>query len=135
MLSLAIAATRNPRRVAVLTIYAHVVMVAGIVSIAVGDDLVIQDPLVQTNPTRIVIVLGGPILFLAGRAAFEYAVFQRLPRPRVIGALTLIAITPAMRLVPALATAAAAALVLAGVAIADAVRTPTITLGAPSPPA
>jgi low temperature requirement protein LtrA len=135
MLSLAIAAARNPRRVAVLTIYAHVTMVAGIVSIAVGDDLVIQDPLVQTNPTRIVIVLGGPILFLAGRAAFEYAVFQRLPRPRVIGALTLIAITPAMRLVPALATAAAAALVLAGVAIADAVRTPTITLGAPSPPA
>jgi low temperature requirement protein LtrA len=41
MVALAIAATHNPRRVAVLTIYAHVSMVAGIVSIAVGNELVI----------------------------------------------------------------------------------------------
>ena len=134
MLAPAIAATHNPRRVAVLTIYAHVIMVAGIVSIAVGDELVIQDPLEHTRPAWIAVILGGPALFLAGRATFEYAVFGRVSRRRVIGALTLVAISPAMRPVPALAAATAAALILAGVAIADAVRTPRLPSEPPSPP-
>jgi low temperature requirement protein LtrA len=133
MLALAIAVTHHPRRVAVLAIYAHVTMVAGIVSIAVGDELVIQDPLAHTHPTWIAVILGGPALFLAGRATFEYAVFERLSLPRVIGLLTLVAITPAMMLVPALATTTAATLILAGVAIADAVRTSRLPSEPPSP--
>jgi low temperature requirement protein LtrA len=134
MLAVAIAGTHHPRRVAVLTIYAHVIMVAGIVSIAVGDELVIRDPLEHTHLTWNAVILGGPALFLAGRATFEYAVFERVSRSRVIGALTLVAITPAMRPVPALAAATAAALALAGVAIADAVRSPRHPSEPPSPP-
>jgi low temperature requirement protein LtrA len=134
MLAPAIATTNRPRRVATLTIYAHVIMVAGIVSIAVGDELVIQDPLDHTSPTWIAVILGGPALFLAGRATFDYAVFGRVSRRRVVGALTLVAISPAMGLVPALAAATAAALILAGVAMADAVRTPRLPSERPSPP-
>ncbi len=133
MLATAIAATHHPRRVAVLTIYAHVIMVAGIVCVAVGDELVIHDPLEHAHPTWIAVILGGPALFLAGRATFEHAVFERVSRPRVIGALTLVAISPAMRLVPALATATAAALILAGIAIAGAIRTSRHP-SEPSPP-
>ncbi|MER7458010.1 low temperature requirement protein A [Micromonospora sp. NPDC126480] len=68
-------------------------MVAGIVTIAVGDELVIPHPLGHTDPAWIAVILGGPALFLAGRATFEYAVFGRTSPPRVIGALALIALT------------------------------------------
>ena len=134
MLAPAIAATPRPRRVAVLTIYAHVIMIAGIVSIAVGAELVIQHPLEHTPPAWTAVIIGGPALFLAGRATFEYAVFGRLSRHRLVGALTLAAISPAMRPAPALAAATAAALILAGVAVADAVRTPQLPSEPPSPP-
>ena len=88
-------------------------MIAGIVTIAVGDELVITHPLGHPNPAWLPVILGGPALFLAGRAIFEYAVFGRVSRPRVIGALALVAITPAMALVPPLAVATTAAFILA----------------------
>ncbi len=134
LLAQAITASHNPRRLAVLAIYAHVVMVAGLITIAVGDELVIQRPLGQTQPAWIAVILVGPALFLAGRAAFEYAVFGRVSSPRVIGALVLVAITPAMRQVPPLAVATIAAITLAGVAVADAARTRRLPSEAPSPP-
>jgi low temperature requirement protein LtrA len=117
-------------------------MVAGVVTIAVGDELVIQRPLGHANPARIAVLLGGPALFLAGRALFEYAVFGRLSRPRLIGALALAAITPAMILVPPLAVATAAAvilavvvtLILAGIAVSDIARTRRRPSEQPSPP-
>ncbi|SCL51130.1 low temperature requirement protein A [Micromonospora chersina] len=135
LLADAMETVRNPRRVAVLTIYSHVIMVAGIVAIAVGDELVITHPLGHTDPAWIPVILGGPALFLAGRATFEYAVFGRMSKPRVIGALTLVVVTPAMRSVPPLAAATTAALILAGVAVADAVRTRRFPAERPSPPA
>ncbi|MEU4712405.1 low temperature requirement protein A, partial [Micromonospora purpureochromogenes] len=41
LLADAMTATPNPRRVAILTIYSHVIMIAGIVAIAVADELII----------------------------------------------------------------------------------------------
>jgi low temperature requirement protein LtrA len=134
LLAQAITASHTLRRLAVLTIYAHVVMVAGVITIAVGDELVIQHPLGHTHPAWIAVILGGPALFLAGRATFEYVVFGRVSRPRVIGALVLVVITPAMRQVPPLAVATIAAITLAGVAVADAARTRRLPSEAPSPP-
>ncbi|MEH0841205.1 low temperature requirement protein A [Micromonospora sp. CPCC 205711] len=99
-----------------------------------ASELVIQHPLGHTDSVWILVILGGPALFLAGRATFEYAVFGRVSLPRVIGALTLVALTPAMRPVPPLAVATAAALILAGVAVADAARTRRLPSEPPSPP-
>ena len=142
LLADAIAGSTNVRRVAILTVYSHVAMIAGIITIAVGDELVIQHPSGRTSLARVAVILGGPALFLAGRGVFEYAVFGRLSRPRVIGALALLAITPAMALVPPLAVATTAAIilacvvafVLAGVAVSDAVRTRRLPSEPPSPP-
>jgi low temperature requirement protein LtrA len=134
LLSEAIAATNDLWRVAVPTIYAHALMAAGVVTIAVGDELVITHPHQQTKPAWIAVILGGPALFLVGRAAFEYAVFGRVSLSRVIGALALVAVTPAMRLLPPLAVATVAALILAGVAIGDAARTRRLPSEQPSPP-
>lgn len=118
----AVAAARHPLRVAVSAIYAHPVMVAGIVAISVGAQLVIEHPFGHTQPAWVAVILGGPVLFLAGRAIFEYAVFGRVSRDCVAGVLVLAAISPATIFLPPVLVAAAAALVLAGIAVADAAR-------------
>jgi low temperature requirement protein LtrA len=66
-------------------VYTHLVMVAGVITIAVGYKHVIAHPLDHTHLAWIAVILGGPALFLAGRALFEYAVFSRVSRDRPIG--------------------------------------------------
>jgi low temperature requirement protein LtrA len=122
MLSGAVAAAANQLRVFASVLYAHPVMVAGIVAISVGDELVIRHPSGHTQPAWITVVLGGPALFLAGRAILEYTVFGQVSRDRVVGILVLAAISPAAILAPPLIVALAATLVLAGIAVADAVH-------------
>jgi low temperature requirement protein LtrA len=134
VLGAAVAEAPDPLRVVVSVLYAHAVMVAGVVAISVGDELVIRHPSGHTPPTWIAVMLGGPALFLAGRAILEYAVFERVSRDRVIGVLVLAAIWPAMILVPPFIVATTAAVVLAGVAAADAARARRRPDEPPSPP-
>jgi low temperature requirement protein LtrA len=123
LFSAAIIGAPDPGRVAQAGSLGHLIMVAGIVAIAVGDQLVIEHAFGPYDPAWVSVILGGPALFLAGRATFEYAVFARVSASRVIGLLVLAAISPVMVLVPPLPVAVAAALVLAGVAVSDAART------------
>ncbi|MGC5017144.1 low temperature requirement protein A [Micromonospora sp. DT47] len=118
----AVAAAPDPARLALSTSSAHLVMVAGIVVTAVGDELVIEHPLGHRQPAWIAVILDGSALFLAGRAGFEYAVFARVSRDRLIGVLVLAALTPAMLLVPPLLAAIAATAVLIGIAVSEAAR-------------
>ncbi|MFE9694746.1 low temperature requirement protein A [Micromonospora sp. NPDC005806] len=130
----AVAAARDPLRVAVSAIYAHLVMVAGIVAISVGVEVVIAHPFGHTPPAWVAVILGGPALFLTGRAIFEYAVFGRVSRDRMAGVLVLAAVSPAMIFLPPVLVAAAAALVLAGIAVSDAARARGRPPEPPSPP-
>ncbi|SCL14936.1 Low temperature requirement protein LtrA [Micromonospora rhizosphaerae] len=134
LLAEAIAAASDPVRVGTLAIHAHLVMVAGIIAIAVGDELVIEHPFGHTDPALIAVILGGPALFLAGRALFEYGVFSRVSRNRLIGFGVLAACSPPMILLPPLVVATAAALVLAGIAVSDAARARKRPPEPPSPP-
>jgi low temperature requirement protein LtrA len=134
VLGAAIAAAPDPLRSAVVASYAHLVMVAGIVAISVSDEVIIRHPFGHTQPAWIAVILGGPALFLAGRAILEYAVFGRVSRDRVIGVLVLAAISPAMILVPPVLVALAATVVLAGVAVADTARARRRPTEPPSPP-
>jgi low temperature requirement protein LtrA len=134
VLGAAVAAASNQSRVMVAQIYAHLVMVAGVVAITVGSELVITHGSGDNEPAWILVTLGGPALFLAGRAILEYAVFNRVSRDRVIGVLVLAAISPAMILLPPLIVAIAAAVVLAGVAVADSTASWRRPVEPPSPP-
>ncbi|SCG65264.1 low temperature requirement protein A [Micromonospora inositola] len=134
LLAEAIAAASDPVRVATLAVVAHLVMVAGILAVAVGDELVIEHPFGHTDPALIAVILGGPALFLAGRALFEYGVFSRVSRNRLIGVGVLAAISPTTIFLPPLVAAAAAALVLAGIAVSDAARARGRPPEPPSPP-
>jgi low temperature requirement protein LtrA len=130
----AIAAAPDPLRVGQATTYSHIVMVAGIVVTAVGQELVITHPLTHTRSAWTAVILGGPALFLAGRALFEYAVFARVSRDRPIGLLVLAAITPLMLHLPPLPAAIAATAVLTAIAITDANRARRQPPEPPSPP-
>jgi low temperature requirement protein LtrA len=129
----AVAAAPDPIRITASALYAHPVMVAGLVAISVGDELVITHPARHLPPAWIAVIFGGPVLFLTGRAMLEYVVFSRVSWDRVIGILVLAAISPAMIFASPLLAALAAAAVLAGVAIADAVR-PRRHFGEPPSP-
>jgi low temperature requirement protein LtrA len=134
VLGAALAAAPDELRVAVLAGYAHVVMVAGIVAISVGDELMIRHPFGHTQPAWIAVILGGPALFLVGRAGFEYALFDRVSRDCVIGVLVLAAVSAAMIPVPPVLVAVVATIVLAGIVVADAARTRGRPAASPSPP-
>jgi low temperature requirement protein LtrA len=97
-------------------------MVIGIVAAAAGFELAIVHPSGHTDPAWAAVILGGPALFLAGRAALEYAVFRRVSKSRIVGAVVLAAAAPVTTRTPPLAVAVAAAVVLIGIALSDAVR-------------
>jgi low temperature requirement protein LtrA len=134
LLGTAFGAARDPLRVGLPMNFSHLVMVAGVVVTAVGQELVIAHPLAHTRLAWTAVVLGGPALFLTGRAIFEYATFARVSRDRPIGLLLLAAATPVMLHLPPLLAATAATAVLAAIAIADASRARGHPSEPPSPP-
>jgi low temperature requirement protein LtrA len=123
VLHAAIASARLPGRLALTLSLAHLLMVAGIVATSAGFELVIAHPFGRTDGASAAVILGGPALFLFGRAVFEYAVFSRVSASRPIAAVVLVAATPAVLRMPPLTVASAALLVLIAVTAIDAART------------
>jgi low temperature requirement protein LtrA len=97
-------------------------MLAGIVATAVGAERVIAHPHGHTQPGWIVVILGGPALFLVGRIGFGYVVFHQVSVPQAIGLSLLAVLAPVMFLVPPLVVALAATAVLTGITVADTAR-------------
>lgn len=100
----------------------HLVMVIGVVATAIGYELVIEHPIGHNELPWLAVILGGPAVFLAGRARFEYEVFGRVSPSRLVGIAALLLPVPLLvRLAPLVASGFAAA-VLTAVAVADARR-------------
>jgi low temperature requirement protein LtrA len=121
ILSEAITHSPHPGRIGQSTADTHFVMISGVLITSIGYRLAIMDPF-SRSAVGWIIVLVGPALFIAGRARFEYEVFGRVSRSRVIALLVLGAIFPLGIPAPQLASVAAVATVLFGVAVADARR-------------
>jgi low temperature requirement protein LtrA len=121
LLPVAIKATRAPTRFLNTSPYTHLLMVAGVVATAAGFELVLHTHTLpaRTPPEWAAIMLGGPALFLVGRALFEREVFNRVSWSRPGGVVALLAVAPAILFLPALSASLAALLVLAGVALVD----------------
>jgi low temperature requirement protein LtrA len=134
ILSEAIVRSRSPGRTGFSTGYSHFGMVTGVVVTAVGYHFVIEHPFSHSQAAWIIVILGGPALYMIGRARFEYEVFGRVSRSRVVTLLVLAALFPAMIPAPMLVVGFAAAAVLAGAAIADARRARGAPPEPPAPP-
>jgi low temperature requirement protein LtrA len=82
--------------------YAHAVMVAGVIVVAVAIHLAIYRPDHGADPFSVVVLLGGPALYLAGLGMFKRAAQLASGRPLlagigVLGLLALVAVAGADR--------------------------------------
>ncbi|WP_309227425.1 low temperature requirement protein A [Micromonospora thermarum] len=118
----AVGKARHPATIGRSAADTHLLMTVGLTGTAIGYELTIEHPLVHPEPAWVVMVLGGPVLFLAGRARLEWEVFSRVSPSRWIAALVLLAVLPILEHQPMLIAAAVAAVVLGAVAVADARR-------------
>ncbi|MBQ0901150.1 low temperature requirement protein A [Micromonospora sp. U21] len=134
LLPVAIQSSREPSRFLFTAPYTHLLMVAGVVTTAAGFHLVLHEQPGRTPPAWLAVILGGPALFLAGRASFEYEVFSRVSLSRPGGLLALLTIAPAVLYLPPVFASLGAMLVLAGVAYADFRRSRGKPPEAPAPP-
>ncbi|TDC38366.1 low temperature requirement protein A [Micromonospora sp. 15K316] len=122
LLQATIESSRDPGGFVRSAPYTHLLMVAGVVVASAGFEVVIAHPADRATPWLAGIMLGGPALFMAGRARFEYEVFSRVSPSRLVALLVLIVAGPALMLAPALVAGLTATLVLLGVAVADGIR-------------
>lgn len=114
---------------------AHVLMVLGIIATAAGAEVVLIHPSGRAALPWLMILLGGPAVFLFGRSRLERVVFNRLAVRRLVGIAALVLLAPPLFFGPPLLAAIAAAVVLLGVAVADARRAAGQPPEAPSPSA
>jgi low temperature requirement protein LtrA len=109
------AATSNdPMRTGRLAVYTVLAMVAGLVAVAVGDELVIAHPTGHTTPATILMIYGGPALYVAAQSWYMHTVLGRLPRSRPIGFAALVVTgTLSLTTAPIIAACGAAAILIA----------------------
>jgi low temperature requirement protein LtrA len=123
MLTDAIAKSANPSLLGQSAAVTHLIMVAGIGGAAVTSRLVVDRPFGDTPPSWVVVILGGPALFLLGRGLLDYTVFGRVSRSRLGGLALLGGVAPATHLLPPLIVTLLAVVVLAMVAVANVLST------------
>ncbi|MFI7069851.1 low temperature requirement protein A [Micromonospora sediminicola] len=100
--------------------FAHTVMIFGIVVVAVGYGLVLDHPFARPYPVWLAVVLGGPMIYLLGRARLERLVFDRVSPRRLLGMAGLALLAVPGHAAGLLVASIGAALVLLLVAVLDA---------------
>jgi low temperature requirement protein LtrA len=110
----AIAASDDPGRVARRAYtYVPILLIAGIVVSAVGDEMVLAHPAGHLEVANILVLIGGPALFLLGAGLFKLAIFGKWSVPRFVGLAAVLALYPlAANLTPLLLSAATTAIVV-----------------------
>jgi len=92
--------------------YTHALLVAGIIAVAAGDALVLDNPAAQVTLPVAFMVLGGPVTYLLGNGIFRRLLHPRFPRSHGYGILLFAALAFAAPYLNLLALAWAASLAL-----------------------
>lgn len=97
--------------------YCPIIVVAGIVVTAVGDEMALAHPKGATTVATAAVLLGGPLLFLLGTSLSILAIWGKIAWPRVAGMGLLVVAALASPLLPPLALTlmSTAVLVLAAI--------------------
>jgi low temperature requirement protein LtrA len=123
-----IAMSADPGRQArIAYTYLHIPLVAGIIVVAVADELVLAHPSGHIDDRTIAAILGGPALYLVGNLLFKRTVYGLFPLSHIVGLILLAALFPAAHAVSPLQLSAATTLTLVVVAIWE-----TRSLGRPA---
>jgi low temperature requirement protein LtrA len=97
--------------------YLHVPIVAGIIAVAVGDDLLIDEPGHALHGVGLAVVLGGPVLYLVGENLFRLRVTGAGNGKRLAVAGLLVALAPVGAHVSALLLSTLVAALLTALAL------------------
>jgi low temperature requirement protein LtrA len=115
-----ITASADPGRVARLSYtYIHLLLVAGIIVAAVGDELVLAHPSGHTDGKTIIAIVGSVALYLLGHVMFAWSITGRLSLPSIGGIAAILALVPAASHQSPLFLTSAATAVLLAVAIVE----------------
>jgi len=74
--------------------YLHLPIIAGIVIVAVSDELVLAHPYGPTDTKTAATLIGGPILFIFGNLLFKRATAGRWPLSHMVGIGLLVLLIP-----------------------------------------
>jgi len=86
---------KDPGRVARLAYtYLHLPIVAGIVVVAVGDELVLAHPDGHSDMKTVLSLVGGPLLFLFGAIMFKHTIHGWWQLSHMVGIAALIVLAP-----------------------------------------
>lgn len=99
--------------------YLHVLIVAGILLAAVGDELVIAHPTEELPDAELVAVVCGPALYLLAHVALRLRMTGTIPARRLAGAIACLAVAAIGTFASALVVAALLLAVLVAVIAAD----------------
>jgi low temperature requirement protein LtrA len=110
----------DPGRLGVLayTFY-HMYIVAGIIVAAAGDELSIEHPGERIDHAALMVMLGGPALFLLGNLLYKATMFGQISRAQTVAIVVLLLLIPLLEDRTRLQVAVAATIVLLLVALSD----------------
>jgi len=93
--------------------YLHIPIVAGIIVVAVGDELVIAHPGATPSGVELTVILGGPALYLVGHTLFRLRMIHNVSRKRVVATIAILALAALGGTLTSLALAACVLVILA----------------------
>ena len=99
--------------------YLHVLMIAGIIAWAVGDELVIAHPTDELPAAEVVVLVSGPAIYLLGHVLFRLRMAGTLSWKRLGGALACLAVGGLGPVAPGLVLSALLVAVLVCVIVAE----------------
>ena len=97
--------------------YLHAPIVAGIIAVAVGDDLLIANPGTALHGVGLAMVLGGPALYLVAESLFRLRLTGAANAQRLAVAVSLLLLAPIGAQISALALSATVATLLSALAL------------------
>jgi low temperature requirement protein LtrA len=95
--------TTDPILAARRTVNGLLVSVAGLIAVAVGNELAIAHPHDQTSVALSLVLFGGPLLYLLSQTVYLWAVIGTRSRPRMAGIAALAVAGGLSQLLPAYA--------------------------------
>jgi len=102
---------------AAATPISHILIVAGIIVAAVGDELVLHHPGGHTELKTAIVLIGGPAIYLLGNGWFKWLSAPYFPLSHLVGLAMLALLIPAVSIASPLILSSATTAVLIVVAV------------------
>ncbi|NWD77932.1 low temperature requirement protein A [Pseudomonas gingeri] len=84
----------DPGRIGAYFHYIHAILVAGIITTAVGNDLVMLYPDRRLSTVDVITLVAGPMIYLFGSILYKRVVYRVVPKSHLGGLLLLLALVP-----------------------------------------